>query len=151
MVTATPELLGAYLAALYRVRLDGGEMALRIGQPAPPVLAHALPAASWTLVTAWNPQSVPRDEASNHAAGAALEAELHARGLAVLPAEAGDADDGWHEPGLLVADVPAREADAIARRYGQAGLLHWRMGQPVRLRMYRPRPPGDRTPHVDWP
>ena len=43
------------------------------------------------------------------------------------------------------------ELDAgIDSAHDQAGILHWPRGAPVRLRMYRERPPGNRTGWVDW-
>jgi len=149
-VPATAALLQAYLAAAYRVRLADGWQPLRIGEPAP-ALAQCLPARAWTLVTAWNPQSLPQAAAANAAADAALQSALDAAGLRRLPATGGDAAGTWHEDGWLVADLPAAQADRLAQRLGQAGVLHWRHGEPVRLRMYRPRPAGiDAPPWVDW-
>lgn len=174
-VPATARLLTAYLGAHYRVYLDDRAwLALEIGQPAPATLAQSLPATPCTLVTAWNPQSVARSREANDAADAALHAELDGLGVPVLRALAGQAhDDGvvpafgragprrdaseprsgqdWSEPGWLVGGLDTAATDALARRYGQAGILHWRQGEPVRLRMYRPPPAGhDRHPWVDW-
>ncbi len=150
----TPGLLEAYLAAVYRVDVGGTWLALWVGQPAPAALDAARPVcpgneAAWTLVTAWNPQSRPQDPAANAAADAALRAELDARGLARLRAIGGSPDGCWEEQGWLVAGLDAAAADALARRHDQAGLLHWRAGEPVRLRMYRPRP-AHAPPCVDW-
>ncbi len=149
-VADTGALLAAYLAARYEVHAAGGLLRLRIGVPAPPALAEALPARGWTLVTAWNPGSRPCDEAANRRADAALQADLDALGLRRLAASNSDGSGQWHEPGWLVADLATDDADALARRYGQAGILHWSAGTAVRLRMYLPRPPGADSPWVDW-
>ncbi len=147
----TGALLEAYLAARYEVRGPAGPAALRIGEAVPPALADALPAGRWTLLTAWNPGSRPRDDASNRQADAALQAELDALGLRRLPASSSDGSGQWHEPGWLVADLGTAGADALARRYGQAGILHWPTDGPVRLRMYLARPAGVAgSPWVDW-
>ena len=108
----TTTLLEAYLAAVYRAQVEGASLPLRVGEPAP-ALDAAMPAApgavaTWTLVTAWNPQSCAQDAGVN------------------------------------------ATADALARRHDQAGILHWPRGAPVRLRMYRERPPRNRTGWVDW-
>lgn len=146
------DLLVAYLGAEYRIDPDGRALLLHVGAPAPPALARMLPAARYTLVTAWNPRSQPRDHACNHAADAALRTELAMHGLACLRACASDGNGRWHEPGWLVAGLRARRADALARRLGQAGVLHWEAGTPVRLRMYLPRPRRvELHPSVDWP
>ena len=79
-------LLAAYLAAGYRSKVGGAWLELRIGQAAPPALEAAVHAqagaeATWTLVTAWNPQSQPRDDTGNRAADASLQSDLDALGL----------------------------------------------------------------------
>ncbi len=145
------DLLDAYLAARYRIDPDGACLALRVGTPAPAALASVLPAASYTLVTAWNPRSLPREQADNHAADAALHTGLLAHGMQCLRTCACDGNGRWREPGWLVAGLHAPGADALARRLGQAAILHWQAGAPVRLRMYMPRPPGIVHPCVDWP
>ena len=150
----TTTLLEAYLAAVYRAQVEGASLPLRVGEPAP-ALDAAMPAApgavaTWTLVTAWNPQSCAQDAGVNATADAALQAWLRARGLQAWPAVGGSADGQWEEHGWLVAGLEAATADALARRHDQAGILHWSRGAPVRLRMYRERPPGNRTGWVDW-
>ena len=155
---ATDILLQAYLAARYRVRLDDGHwLALAIGRPAPAELVRTLSLGSvsrLTLVTAWNPQSLVQPAAANAVADATLRAELDALGRPIRRARATGADGGWEEPGWLVEGLDAAGADALARRYGQAGLLHWDARDPVRLRMYRTRPlegTGDVDARwVDW-
>lgn len=144
-------LLAAYLRARYRVALAPGRwLELHVGRPPPEPLARWQPRAPLTLVTAWNPRSQPRTEAENARADAALRADLAAAGWPVLPAENSDREGRWREPGWLVAGPSAAQADALARRYGQAGVLHAAPGQPVRLRMYLPRPAGPAVDAVDW-
>lgn len=146
----TEALLAAYLAARYRFELAGRWWPLVVGQLAPAELVRAGPARSWSLLTAHNPQSVTRPPAVNAEANAALRAELEVCGHPVLPATASAADGGWEEPGWLASSLEDDEADALARRYGQAGILHWRAGGPVRLRMYRPRTAVTPCRNVDW-
>ncbi len=89
--------------------------------------------------------------AANAAADATLRWELEALGLVRRRSVASDADARWEEPGWLVAGLDAAAADALARRHGQAAILHWRQGEPVRLRMYRARPEGHGEHRwVDW-
>ncbi|MBO9717102.1 MAG: DUF3293 domain-containing protein [Pseudoxanthomonas sp.] len=161
-------LLAAYLGAHYRAWLDDGAwVVLEIGQPAPAELERALPASRFTLVTAWNPQSVLRTQEANDAADAALRAELDRLGVPRLRALAGSGEgsgqvsrghvrpepggvEDWSEPGWLVGGLDDAAADALARRYHQAGILHWRQGEAVRLRIHRPRPAGTAHRWVDW-
>ena len=147
-------LLAAYAAARYEVHAPGGVLCLKPGVPAPPALARTLPASIWTLLTAWNPGSRPCPEADNRHADVSLQRQLDELGLRRLPAVNSDASGAWREPGWLVADLATPAADGLARRYGQAGILHWPAGYPVRLRMYLPAPatgPGGAAPGwVDW-
>ena len=151
-IPATPpapgELLAAYLDARYEVLAPGGSCLLRPGHRALPALAAALPATCWTVITAWNPGSRPRPEADNRQADAALQAELDALGLRRLPTLASDAEGNWPEPGWLVADLSTADTDALARRFGQAGVLHWRAGGAVRLRVYL-APPAEGLEGID--
>ncbi|HET6396868.1 MAG TPA: DUF3293 domain-containing protein [Pseudoxanthomonas sp.] len=147
---ATRALLSAYLQAAYVARLDGTWLPLRIGQPAPAALERALPGGWRTLVTAWNPRSVPRDEARNRRADLRLQADLDALQAPRLPACGGDASGHWREEGWLAAGLGPAQADALARRHGQAAILHWRAGEAVRLRMYLPRPAEGDLGFVDW-
>lgn len=150
--TATDALLAAYLAARYRFEFAGRWWPLAVGQPAPPVLAQVAPARRWSLLTAYNPHSVAQPPAVNTAADVALQAALEAIGATILRAAASAPDGSWEEPGWLVGGLEDGEADALARRHGQAGILHWHGGGPVRLRMYRACTPGreQQRPCVDW-
>ena len=57
----------------------------------------------------------------------------------------------WREPGWLLADLDAALGDALAREFGQAGVLAWRRGEPVRLRMLLGRPAqAEPADHTDW-
>ena len=149
---STASLLAAYLAARYRVHLDDGRwLELEIGRPAPAELERVVPASNFTLASAWNPQSVVLADAANEAADAALRSELDALALTTLRTVASDTDGRWRELGWLVAGLGTPAADALARRYDQAGILHWRQGEPVRLRMFRAQPTGhEADPRVDW-
>lgn len=146
----TGPLLQAYLDAHYGITLaDGTRTVLHVGCHAA-ALERSMPASGYTLLTAWNPQSRPVDDDANRAADAALQADLAALALPRLRTCASDAGGGWREEGWLVAGLDAGQADRLARRYRQAGILHWRHGEAVRLRMYLPRPPGAVPAHVDW-
>lgn len=151
VASATAALLDAYLAARYRFEHGGAWWPLAIGQPEPAALARAWPSRTRTLLTAWNPQSVVRSAAANAGADAALRSQLHALGMPILPAVASDLEGRWNERGWLAAGLEATVADALASQYGQAGILHWRHDEPVRLRMYHSCPPGRGGRRwVDW-
>lgn len=144
-------LLDAYLAADYRWELDGRWRHLRIGDPAPEVDAAFPDAAGYALLSAWNPQSIPCDEADNRRADEALRARLAAQGYRCRAAFASAQDRSWRERGWLALDLAPDALDGLARRFGQLGTLGWRRGEPVRLRMDAAAP-ADAARHdcIDW-
>lgn len=149
------ELAAAYAAAEYGVTLDGDALHLRVGEPAGDLEAY-WPAARYVLITAWNPASEPHSDTANAAADALLVAQIDAEGIARQPAWASAPDGGWREPGWLLADVDDHHAGHLGREFGQAAILGWVRGQPVRLRMLVERPePCDLDTsialHTDWP
>ena len=143
-------LAGEYLLAHYFVALGKREWLFQVGQHADEV-ERQLIADSYLFITGWNPASRVLDAAQNLAAGEILQTRLLDAGHAAYPALGCDADGGGIERGHLVLDVPLAQADALAREFGQLGTLYWRHGDPVRLRMLAPRPPGfPEHPHIDW-
>ncbi len=144
------ELATAYAAAEYVVMLDGDTLPLRVGQPASDLEAYS-PAPRYAFITAWNPASEPRSDTANEAADALLVAQLDAAGAVRPPAWAQDPAGDWREPGWLLAGLDEDELHRLALEFGQAGVLAWRGGEPVRLRMMMPRPPfASMAPHTDW-
>ena len=144
------ELASTYARARYAVLLDGDALALRVGEPARDLEAY-WPARRYAFITAWNPASVPHSESANETADAALVARLDAIGVARQPAHAFDDGGQWREPGWVVADIEDALLDLLAREFGQAGVLAWAFGEPVRLRMLMPRPANVATVDcIDW-
>jgi len=144
------ELAAAYARAEYAVALDGDALLLRVGRPAQDLEAY-WPARQYGFITAWNPASVPHSDAANEAANAALLARLDAIGVPRHPAHAYDKDGHWCEAGWLVGDVDEALLDRVGREFGQAGVLAWTFGEPVRLRMLMPRPAQPvPEPCIDW-
>ncbi|MBW3549765.1 MAG: DUF3293 domain-containing protein [Proteobacteria bacterium] len=133
------ELAAAYAAAHYVVMLDGDALRLRVGQPAADLEAY-WPAERYGFITAWNPASEPHSDSANKSADALLVAELDAAGIRRQSAWAEDAEGRWREPGWLLADLDDSRSATLAQAYGQAGVLAWTRGQPVRLRMLLHRP-----------
>ncbi len=137
------ELAAAYAAARYEVALDGDTLPLRVGQPASDLEAY-WPAEHYAFITAWNPASEPHSDGANQTADALLVAQLDATGAQRHAAWAEDPDGEWREPGWLLADLDDTITDRLAREFGQAAVLSWRRGEPVRLRMLVERPSGHR-------
>ena len=148
------ELAAAYADARYVVALDGDHVGVRVGRPAPDLEAY-WPAARYTFLTAWNPASTPRSQTANEAADALLVAELDARGVRRQAAWAESPDGHWREAGWLLADLDRAGCDRLAQAFGQAAVLTWARGEPVRLRMLVERPLTGRLAesvarHVEW-
>lgn len=143
----------AYATAAYAVAMDGDALALRVGEPAGDLEAY-WPAQRYAFITAWNPASQPRPDEANAQADAMLVALLDEAGAPRLAAWAAAADGAWREPGWLVADLDPGALDRLAVEFGQAGVLAWERGAPVRLRMLLARPVPGPTPgsgaHTDW-
>jgi len=144
------ELATAYAVAQYAVVLDGEPLPLRVGEPAGDVEAY-WPATRYAFITAWNPASQPRSDSPNETAEALLVGQLDEAGVQRQPAWARDDVQDWHEPGWLVADLPWDALDRLAMEFGQAAVLAWERGEPVRLRMLVHRPPGATAgAFTDW-
>jgi hypothetical protein len=142
-------LAAAYRAARYLADTPMGAHAVAVGEPAP-ALEAGIDAASFAFITAWNPASRPCGDGENRAADARLAIEVDARGIRRWPMRACARDGGWAEPGWLLAGIDPATLDGLARRFGQAGVLFWRRGEPVRLRMLLPGPAGARCDSTDW-
>ncbi|HEV8694266.1 MAG TPA: DUF3293 domain-containing protein [Lysobacter sp.] len=144
------ELVAAYASAEYAVVLDGDALQLHVGAPASDLEAY-WPAQQYAFITAWNPASIPHSDAANETANEALVARLDAMGLPRQPAHAYDRTGEWREAGWLVTDIDTCALDLLAREFGQAGVLAWRYGEPVRLRMLLPKPPhAEAGGQIDW-
>lgn len=141
----------AFASAGFHAELGGEPVEVQVGCRAPEVEAR-LPATSYAFITAWNPAAERRPVEANAADDDALATRLAALGFEIRRTWAQDAGGGHREAGWLVAGVEADRADALGREFGQAGILAWRAGEPVRLHMLmaRPRDPSADLRHVDW-
>lgn len=132
--TEKQALAEAWRAADYRVRVADLVLRLQVDAPAPRLERH-LPGWSYTLVSAWNPPPGPLPLARNRAAAALLAGRVQRCQPAAVPAEASDGFGQWVEPGWLLRNLALEQALALAQRFGQGGILYWRRGQPVGLRL----------------
>jgi len=133
-------LLDAYYAAEYRWELDGEWRALRIGHPAPDLEGFFPQSQRFGLLSAWDPQSVPRPESVNRRADESLHAALLSSGLPFRPGFCSAPNRSWREPSWVVMDMPDADFDRLSLRYGQLGALVWSRGEPVHLRMFARQP-----------
>ncbi len=103
----------------------------RPGLPSP-----VLPAGSWAILTAFNPNARPQDAASNEAAQGELRLAL--AGFEWQPGINGEGP--WTEPSLIVAGLPLGPALALGRQFGQVALL-WGCGRRAALVWCAPEQP----------
>ena len=111
---------------------------LHVGRRCPALDARFAQPRRYALVTACNPGGELTSESANRLAAETLDAELARTGRVVVPALNSAPDGSWPEPSRLVLDLPLPQLDALASRFGQAGVLAWERGRAVRLRLYRP-------------
>jgi hypothetical protein len=126
-----PRLVQVYVGSLYRVFPPGSaEHVLRIGEchPAFDACLAEFSGRSWSVLTAWNPGSVPRTEEENAAAQTTLTATLAEMGRVVWPARGESPERDWVEESLCVLDLDREQARALARRFGQVALVHGEVG-----------------------
>lgn len=115
----------AWLATDYRVRLArGGYASIRCGRPLPTQLLAMLSDRHdpWGYITAWNPASVRQPLARNRARQRSLCQALRSDGYSPVPG-IGVGTGDWREPSLFVPGIRYDALDALARRFGQLGVL----------------------------
>ncbi len=114
-----------WLDTEYRIRLShGGYACIRCGQPLPAPLLAMLRREDepWGYITAWNPASVRLPLATNRIRQRRLRDELRADhhryfgGVGIGPLD-------WREPSLFVPGIKHSQLDALARRFGQLGVI----------------------------
>lgn len=133
-------LVALYRESRYDVELpQGGIATLRVGAPAPAAVQSWIGEEAVAFyMTACNPSSMSLTKQENDARLDTLRAELRARNGRWLEGAGHMPGESWREPSLLVAGIDAAEADALARRHGQNGILVVTPGAPATLRLYRP-------------
>ena len=120
--TISPELLGAYRAAIYVIYGGGESIVLKIDELNPDLAAlmksHGVTSAA--LITAFNPHSVLSTTEENVRNHNALIADIHALGLKSLAAEGSDPSHVWSsEPSILILGISLVDAESLADRYQQ--------------------------------
>ena len=126
----------AYRATVYLVEGPRGRFGIRVDQACLELdrLLAQHEAEVWAFVTAYNPGSVPTDDARNRQRQADLEREVREAGYPVYPGAGVGADAGWPpEPSLLVVGLDADIAVELGRRYGQRAVVAGRRSGPARL------------------
>lgn len=119
----------------YRVRLPhGGHTVIWCSRPLPAPLLALLRRADepWGYITAWNPAGVRLLLASNRIRQRRLRDELkgdrhrYFGGIGIGP-------NDWREPSLFVPGITYAQLDALARRFGQLGVVRGTGAEPAEL------------------
>ncbi|MGH8117025.1 MAG: DUF3293 domain-containing protein [Rhodanobacteraceae bacterium] len=109
----------------YRVRLPrGGYASIRCGCALPAALLALLERADdpWGYITAWNPAGVRHPLAGNRARQRQLRDALAAANYRFRPG-IGVGPGDWREASLFVPGIGHTDLDALARRFGQLGIV----------------------------
>jgi hypothetical protein len=134
------ELLAAYQATNYRVRLArGGYATIKVDRPLPVDLLPLVGAHSWGFITAWNPLSQPISRQLNRQPQRLLLRALReCPGTAAIYAALGVGSEGpWKEPSLFVVGPEIGQLDPLAQCFGQNAYVHGRGDGPAFLRWTR--------------
>lgn len=134
-----PDLLAAFEATRYRVRLRTGAVDLSIGRHDPAQaarLSQQLPASRhWVLITSDHPGAGPQGATARRQARRDLRDDLERRGYAWAPTAHRDPRKTWPtERGYCVPDLPPSVADELMRTYGQLAIVIWPCGSVPILR-----------------
>jgi len=138
----------AYRLAAYFVDLDGETIEIAVGHPAVQLEARLPHVHAFAYITACNPGSILQPEADNLRADRELRAAIDRQRHLRWPMNSSSPDGLWWEAGWLVGDASIELLDECATRFRQRGILCWRRGEPVRLRMYGPEE--FLHPQIDW-
>lgn len=138
--TRVPALAAAYRAAEYAWQWQMRWQPLRVGARSLRV-EHAFPDATcFGVVSACNPRSEVLSHEENATRDEAQRAAIDRRGWACARSRARGSGGQWEEFGWLIAGITRDETAALARAFGQLGVLHWMRAVPVRLWMLETRP-----------
>lgn len=114
----------AYWETEYRFQRKDRWFVLRFGAPAwarssdSPDLA-----ASWGIITAWNPMSIALDADENHLRQVRLARAVADLGLRTDAALNRSPDGAWAEEGLVLWNVERGELLGLAHRFGQRAVV----------------------------
>lgn len=141
MIPETPcqpgeELLNAYLATIYQVNLEDATLNVRIGRTHAR-LDRMTGATRWTIITACNPGSRQLSERKNRQRHIRLHEIADSAGLRYRPTRHIDPDKHWPtEYGLFIADAEDDWIHALAREFGQFGVVHGHRHAAAELWLY---------------
>ena len=136
------ELEATYGATRYEAFGLGVELCLRVDQVHPELdqLLATSKRSTWAFLTAWNPRSIPTNQALNQAAHQELFVRLSVlkddldRPLMVLPGRGVGVDPSWTpEESYLVLGISTEQAESPCGAFNQWARLAGTLGQPAQL------------------
>ena len=132
-------LLALYRESHYDVDLpEGGIATIRVGESAPAQIAEWIGASEFAaFMTACNPHSRSLTNDENEHRLDALRRQVLQHGGAFLAGAGHVPGESWREPSLLVRGLDAATVDALAREYGQNGILIVPAHAAAFLKLYR--------------
>jgi hypothetical protein len=140
MTAIDAALVAVYRATDYVIFDDERQITLRIDEvnPAADDLLRRLGAATATLITAWNPESVPLLAAENDRRQAMLWQWIADHRLFAFSTEARDPSGQWPaEEGYLILDIAAETVAALGREFDQNAIVTIALGQAPELILLR--------------
>ncbi len=129
----------AYRKTRYLVRLDAGDLELRIDRPDPAAddrLRREVGCQrEWALVTPCNPRSGRLSDVVNARLYEEMRQELTMRGQRFVSAVHHDPDGSWpDEASFLLIDPPPHVPETLGRDYKQNAIVTGTLGSPPLLR-----------------
>lgn len=116
----------AYRATTYRIHAPRGDIDLRIGEASPALAAllHEAGADCWAIISACNPRSIHRDDATNSAAQSELTDCIALSGHRGLSGENVADDSNWlPEASCCVFGMTAARAREYGKRFAQHAVV----------------------------
>ena len=134
-MVADPELEHAYRHTTYAAETPVGRVSIRIGKACPVLdeLLDLLGRRHWSVVTAWNPRSLPLSRADNDKRQAELLQIVEQ--LPHYPAanEPDNGDPSFYEESALIVGIDGDSAAELGRRFEQHAVVVGEVGQGARL------------------
>ncbi len=127
-------LLQAYTQAIYQI--DTPFFQLRVGQSHPDWdrWLQSNGYKEWSIITAWNPHSLPTPASENHTQQSKLRYLLKSHQIPYLAGRNINPKGLWpDEPTFIILNQPQPWSEQCARTFGQLAFLHGRLHHPATL------------------
>jgi hypothetical protein len=123
-------IIEAYLETIYHIELDDFSDKLKIGQH-----SYRLDTflqfhnhTTWTIITAYNPNSIKLPKEENENRNAELARTLTTKGLKYYQATGISKDGNWSEPSFFIPDIDFEYAELLGYTYDQNAIVFGEVG-----------------------